>query len=58
MSSIPLEFSETKLTRVAADWISGALWDGALAIDATVGNGYDTLFPCSRSWSIGTRDRF
>jgi hypothetical protein len=44
MSSIPLEFSETKLTRVAADWISGALWDGALAIDATVGNGYDTLF--------------
>jgi Putative rRNA methylase len=44
MSSVPLEFSETKLTRVAADWISGALRDGALAIDATVGNGYDTLF--------------
>jgi methylase of polypeptide subunit release factors len=44
MSSIPLEFSETKLTRVAADWISGALGTGSVAIDATVGNGYDTLF--------------
>lgn len=44
MSSIPLEFSETKLTRVGADWISGALGTGAIAIDATVGNGYDTLF--------------
>jgi hypothetical protein len=44
MSSIPLEFSETKLTRVAADWISACLGDGSLTIDATVGNGYDTLF--------------
>jgi hypothetical protein len=44
MSSIPLEVSETKLTRVAAEWISGALSDSSLAIDATVGNGYDTLF--------------
>jgi methylase of polypeptide subunit release factors len=44
MSSIPLEFSQTKLTRVAADWISGALREGSIAIDATVGNGYDTLF--------------
>jgi predicted methyltransferase len=44
MSSISLEFSQTKLTRVAADWISGALREGGIAIDATVGNGYDTLF--------------
>jgi methylase of polypeptide subunit release factors len=44
MSSIPLEFSETKLTRLAADWIAGAIGQGAIAIDATVGNGYDTLF--------------
>jgi methylase of polypeptide subunit release factors len=44
MSSIPLEFSETKLTRVAADWIVAAIGEGAVAIDATVGNGYDTLF--------------
>jgi hypothetical protein len=44
MSSIPLEFSETKLTRLAADWISGGIGQGAIAVDATVGNGYDTLF--------------
>ncbi|HEX3445367.1 MAG TPA: class I SAM-dependent methyltransferase [Chthoniobacterales bacterium] len=44
MSSVPLEFSETKLTRLAADWIAGAIGEDAIAIDATVGNGYDTLF--------------
>jgi hypothetical protein len=44
MSSIPLEFSETKLTRLAADWILAGLGEGSLAVDATVGNGYDTLF--------------
>ena len=44
MSSIPLEFSETKLTRLAGDWIIGAIGNGSIAIDATVGNGYDTLF--------------
>jgi methylase of polypeptide subunit release factors len=44
MPSIPLEFTETKLTRLAADWIAGAIGKGAIAIDATVGNGYDTLF--------------
>ena len=44
MSSIPLEISETKLTRLAAEWIAGAIGQAAIAIDATVGNGYDTLF--------------
>jgi predicted methyltransferase len=44
MSSIPLEFSKTKLTRLAGDWITGAIGNGSIAIDATVGNGYDTLF--------------
>ena len=44
MSPIPLEISETKLTRLAAEWIAGAIGQGAIAIDATVGNGYDTLF--------------
>jgi methylase of polypeptide subunit release factors len=44
MSSLPLEFSETKLTRLAAEWIEGAIDHGSIAIDATVGNGYDTLF--------------
>jgi hypothetical protein len=48
MSSIPLEVSQVRLTRVAADWVSAALLEGGFAVDATVGNGYDTLFLADR----------
>jgi SAM-dependent methyltransferase len=48
MSSIPLEVSQVRLTRVAAEWVSAALPEGGFAVDATVGNGYDTLFLADR----------
>ena len=48
MSSIPLEVSQVRLTRAAAEWVSAALTEGGFAVDATVGNGYDTLFLADR----------
>jgi hypothetical protein len=48
MSSIPLEVSEIKLTKQAANWVAAALPEGGFAVDATVGNGYDTLFLADR----------
>src|ERR1700724_4857781 len=40
--------TEQRLTAAASSWIEAALFDGALAVDATVGNGYDTLFLAHR----------
>ena len=48
MSPISLEVSQVRLTRVAAEWVSAGLPDGGFAVDATVGNGYDTLFLADR----------
>jgi len=44
MQKIPVAVTSERLTAAASSWIEVALFDGALAIDATVGNGYDALF--------------
>src|ERR1700730_13185961 len=44
MQKISLAITSERLTAAASSWIEVALFDGALAIDATVGNGYDALF--------------
>jgi hypothetical protein len=48
MPKILVAVTEERLTAAAASWIEVALFDGALAIDATVGNGYDALFLAHR----------
>lgn len=48
MPKILVAVTRDRLTAVAAAWIEAALFDGALAIDATVGNGYDALFLAHR----------
>jgi SAM-dependent methyltransferase len=48
MPKILVAVTEERLTAAASSWIEVALFDGALAIDATVGNGYDTLFLAHR----------
>jgi hypothetical protein len=53
MSSIPLEVSQIRLTKVAANWVTAALPEGGFAVDATVGNGYDTLFLADRVGKTG-----
>jgi 16S rRNA C1402 N4-methylase RsmH len=54
MSKIIVETADQRLTLAASSWIEIALFDGALAVDATVGNGYDTLFLAHRVGSNGT----
>jgi SAM-dependent methyltransferase len=44
MPEIFVAVTEERLTAAASSWIEIALFDGALAVDATVGNGYDALF--------------
>jgi SAM-dependent methyltransferase len=44
MPEIFVEMIQERLTAAASSWIEVALFDGALAVDATVGNGYDALF--------------
>ena len=44
MPKILMAVTNERLTAAASSWVEVALFDGALAIDATVGNGYDTLF--------------
>jgi hypothetical protein len=48
MPKIVVEIADQRLTVAASSWIEAALFDGALAVDATVGNGYDTLFLAHR----------
>ena len=48
MPKILVAVTEKRLTAAAASWIEVALFDGALAMDATVGNGYDALFLAHR----------
>jgi 16S rRNA C1402 N4-methylase RsmH len=54
MPKILVEVTEERLTAAAASWIELALFDGALAVDATVGNGYDALFLAHR---VGPRGK-
>src|ERR1700760_819524 len=44
MREMIVAVTEERLTAAASSWIEVALFDGALAVDATVGNGYDALF--------------
>jgi 16S rRNA C1402 N4-methylase RsmH len=53
MAEIPLEKSSDRLTAAASKWLDAALFHGAFAVDATVGNGYDTLFLAHRVGSQG-----
>jgi 16S rRNA C1402 N4-methylase RsmH len=48
MPEVPLETSDDRLTVAASAWLDAALFHGAFAVDATVGNGYDTLFLAHR----------
>jgi SAM-dependent methyltransferase len=48
MSEILVAVTEERLTAAATSWIEVELFDGALAVDATVGNGYDALFLAHR----------
>ena len=54
MPKILVAVTDQRLTAAAASWIEAALFDGALALDATVGNGYDTLFLAHRVGPKGT----
>jgi 16S rRNA C1402 N4-methylase RsmH len=54
MPKISVGIAEQRLTAAANSWIEIALFDGALAVDATVGNGYDTLFLAHRVGPNGT----
>ena len=53
MPSIPLETSQIKLTKAANEWVSASLVEGGFAVDATVGNGFDTLFLAHRVGKTG-----
>jgi|SRR5215471_691852 len=54
MPKIIVEIADQRLTAAASSWIEAVLFDGALAVDATVGNGYDTLFLAHRVGPKGT----
>ena len=54
MPKIILAVTEQRLTAAATSWIEAVLFNGALAVDATVGNGYDTLFLAHRVGPKGT----
>ena len=54
MPKILVAVTDQRLTAAATSWIEAALFDGALAVDATVGNGYDTLFLAHRVGPKGT----
>ncbi len=53
MPKILVAVTDQRLTAEATSWIETALFDGALAVDATVGNGYDTLFLAHRVGAHG-----
>jgi SAM-dependent methyltransferase len=54
MPKIAVAIAEQRLTAAANSWVEVALFDGALAVDATVGNGYDTQFLAHRVGPNGT----
>jgi SAM-dependent methyltransferase len=54
MPKIIVATATERLTAEATNWIALELAEGALAVDATVGNGYDTLFLAHR---VGPRGK-
>ena len=54
MPKIIVAATTERLTAEATNWIALELAEGALAVDATVGNGYDTLFLAHR---VGPRGK-
>jgi 16S rRNA C1402 N4-methylase RsmH len=54
MPKIIVGIADQRLTVAASSWIELVLFDGALAVDATVGNGYDTFFLAHRVGPNGT----
>src|ERR1700741_700591 len=48
MPKIIVATTTERLTAEATNWIALVLPEGGLAVDATVGNGYDTLFLAHR----------
>jgi len=54
MPKILVVTTTERLTAEAANWIDAESSDSALAVDATVGNGYDTLFLAHR---VGPRGK-
>ena len=48
MQKFTLATTNDRLTSAASSWLEEALFDGAFAIDCTIGNGYDTLFLAHR----------
>jgi SAM-dependent methyltransferase len=54
MPKIIVATTTERLTAEATNWIALELPEGALAVDATVGNGYDTLFLAHR---VGPRGK-
>jgi predicted methyltransferase len=53
MPKIIVATTTQRLTAEAASWLDLALFDGALAVDATVGNGYDTQLLAHKVGSKG-----
>src|SRR5947209_15570028 len=53
MPGIALEKTAERLTVYATRWLKEVLRPGAFAVDATVGNGYDTLFLAHRVGPAG-----
>ena len=54
MPKIIVATTTERLTAEATNWIAQELGEGALAVDTTVGNGYDTLFLAHR---VGPRGK-
>jgi predicted methyltransferase len=48
MQKFTLATINERLTSAASSWLEQALFEGAFAVDCTVGNGYDTLFLAHR----------
>lgn len=54
MPKFSLERASQRLTAEAANWLQEALFEGAFTVDATVGNGFDSLFLAHRVGRTGT----
>jgi 16S rRNA C1402 N4-methylase RsmH len=48
MQKFTLASTAQRLTLAASSWLEEVLFDGAFAVDGTVGNGYDTVFLAHR----------
>ena len=53
MQKFTLASTDERLTIAASSWLEEALFEGAFAVDCTVGNGYDTVFLAHRVGPTG-----